>query len=83
MMGKVSDSGCIMVGEKGMIFSPDDGDQDLRAYIKLKGDTEMVGLPNHPAAKAIPETLPRNAFSGSPDERQHKEWLQACKDGKH
>jgi predicted dehydrogenase len=83
LMGKISNSGCIMAGENGVIFSPDDGDQDLSAYIKLKGDKEMTGLDNHPAAKAIPPSLPRNAFKGSPDERQHREWLQACKDGKH
>jgi hypothetical protein len=81
--GRLSGSGCIMIGENGMIFSPDDGDQDLRTFVKLKSDKDMVGLPNHPAAKAIPETLPRNVFTGAPDERQHKEWLQACKDGKH
>ena len=82
-LGKISNSGCIMVGENGIIFSPDDGDQNLRTFIKLKGDTEMIGLDRHPAAKDIPQSIPRNAFKGSPDERQHKEWLQACKDGKH
>jgi hypothetical protein len=55
----------------------------LNAFIKLKGDKEMVGLNHHPAAEAIPQSIPRNAFKGAPDERQHKEWLQACKDGKH
>src|SRR5208282_6677568 len=59
MLGKVSDSGCIMIGEKGTIFSPDDGDQDLRAYVKLKGEAGLVGLRNHGAAKAIPQTLVR------------------------
>jgi len=81
--GRISNSGCIMIGENGTIFSPDDGDQDLRAFVKLKGDAGMAGLRNHAAARAIPDTLPRNAFSGSPDERQHREWLQACTDGKH
>jgi predicted dehydrogenase len=83
LMGKVSGSGCIMIGENGTIFSPDDGDQDLRAFVKLKGDKEMSGLANHPAAKGIPESLPLNAFRGSPDSRQHQEWLRACKDGRH
>jgi hypothetical protein len=77
-----------MIGENGIIFSPSDGDHDLVTYIKLKGDHEMIGLANHPAAKAIPQSIPRNAFSAelpalSPDEKQHREWLQACKDGKH
>jgi hypothetical protein len=83
LLGKVSNSGCLMIGENGAIFSPDDGDQDLKTFVKLKGDQEMVGLDKHPAAKTIPQTLPRNACKGSPDERQHKEWLQACRDGKH
>jgi predicted dehydrogenase len=83
MMGNISNSGCIIVGEKGSIFSPDDGDQDLRTFVKLKGDKEMTGLQNCEAAQAIPRTIARNAFRGAPDERQHREWLQACKDGKH
>jgi predicted dehydrogenase len=83
VLGKISNSGCLMVGENGLIFSPDDGDQNLKTFIKLKGDQEMVGLEKHPAAKTIAQTVVRNAFTGSPDERQHKEWLQACKDGKH
>jgi predicted dehydrogenase len=83
MRGEISRSGCMMIGENGAIYSPDDGDQDLNAFIKLKGDKEMVGLNHHPAAEAIPQSIPRNAFKGAPDERQHKEWLQACKDGKH
>jgi predicted dehydrogenase len=83
MRGDISSSGCIMVGENGSIFSPDDGDQDLNAFIKLKGDKEMTGLGRHPAVQAIPPSIPRNAFPGAPDERQHKEWQQAIKDGKH
>ena len=83
LLGKISNSGCIMIGENGVIFSPEDGDQELKTFIKLKGDKEMSGLDNHPAAQAIPQSIPRNQFTGSSDERQHKEWLQACKDGKH
>ena len=35
--------------------------------------------------KAIPETLPRNAFDKQepPDSRHHSEWFAACKSGKH
>ena len=43
----------------------------------------MVGLDKHPAVAAIPQSIPRHAHKDSPDERQHREWLQACKDGKH
>ena len=72
-----------MVGENGIIFSPEDGDQDLKTYVKLKDDKELSRIEIHPAAKAIPQTIPRNAHTGSPDDRQHREWLQACVDGKH
>ena len=83
MTGTLSTSGCLMVGEKGVVYSPGDGDQDLRTFIQMKGETDMIGTSNHDAAKAIPQTLVRNAFKGSPDQRQHAEWIQACKDGKH
>jgi hypothetical protein len=83
LLGNISNSGCIMIGENGAIFSPDDGDQQLRTFLKLKGDKEMISLDKHPVAAAIPQSIPRNAFTGSSDERQHKEWLQACRDGKH
>jgi predicted dehydrogenase len=82
MLDQVPGSGCLMVGEKGQIFSPDDGDQDLSFFVKLKEDKELVRGMNHEAVKAIPQTLERNAFKGSPDQRQHQEWIAACKGGK-
>jgi predicted dehydrogenase len=83
--GGISNSGCIMVGDNGMVFSPDDGDQELRVFVKLKGDKEITALPRHAAAAAIPQTIPRNAFDrqAAPDFRHHQEWIAACKSGKH
>jgi predicted dehydrogenase len=84
LTGDVSRSGCIMVGENGMVYSGDDGDQNLEFYVKLKGDKELMSGRNHPGAKEISQTIPRNAFPGSqPDERQHMEWIAAAKSGKH
>jgi hypothetical protein len=83
LLGKVSGSGCVMVGENGSIYSPDDGDGDMNIYIKLKGDQEYKGLNLHPEVVKIPQTIPRNFFSGGTDHRQHAEWIQACKDGKN
>lgn len=85
MIGRLTPSGCIMVGEKGRIFSPDDGDNELRVFVKLKEDREWVYVGKHPAALAIPQTLPRNAFevADGTDMRHHQEWFAACKDGKH
>jgi hypothetical protein len=82
LLDKVSGSGCLMVGDKGQLFSPDDGDQDLRFYLKLKDEKELKRGSEHEAVKAIPQTVARNAFQGSPDQRQHLEWIAACKGGK-
>jgi hypothetical protein len=90
LLGKVSSSGCIMIGEKGMVYSGDDGDQHLKFYVKLKGDGEMQDSSKHPEVAKIPETLPRNAFMVQyaekgiqPDQAHHMEWIAAAKSGKH
>ena len=70
-----------MIGDKGQVFSPDDGDQDLRLFVKLNGEKELTRATEHEAVKAIPQTLIRNAFKGAPDQRQHLEWIAACKGG--
>ena len=44
-------------------------------YIKLNGEKKLSGILNHPASKAIPETLPRS--SG-----HLQEWVEACMGGK-
>jgi predicted dehydrogenase len=81
MLDQVSGSGCILVGEKGELFSPDDGDGDFRFFAKLKDDKELTRATDHEAVKAIPQTIPRNTFKGGTDERQHQEWIAACKGG--
>jgi hypothetical protein len=85
VFGGISPSGCLMIGEKGLVFSPDDGDQELRVFVKLKDDKEIGAAPGHEAAKAIAQSLPRNAFDNRepPDFRHHKEWFAACKSGRH
>jgi len=80
MMGTVPGSGCILVGDKGVLFSPDD--YGARFFVKLKGDKEMVDGRNHEAVKSIPQTIERNPFPGDADKRQHLEWIDACKTGK-
>ena len=81
LLDKVSGSGCILVGDKGELFSPDDGDGDFRFFAKLKDEKELTRATEHEAAKAIPQTIPRNLFKGGTDERQHQEWIAACKGG--
>ncbi len=77
--GKLPGSGCLLVGEKGKLFSPDD--YGARFFIRLKDEKELTDGKNHEAVKAIPQTIVRNPFHGSADQRHHLEWIAACKGG--
>jgi len=79
LQDKVPDSACLLIGEKGMLFSPDD--YGARFFIKLNDETELVSGESHEAAKAVPLTIPRNQHQGSGDVRHHLEWIAACKGG--
>jgi predicted dehydrogenase len=92
----VPGSGCLLIGSKGQLFSPDD--YGAQFFIKLKDDKELTDGRFHEAVKAIPQTIPRNEFypketaeggngqgrrrRGDPDRPHHLEWIAACKGGK-
>ena len=77
MMDKVPDSGCLLIGEKGQLFSPDD--YGARFFVKLNDEKELKNGKEHEALKSIPETLPRNHLAKDADAKQHLEWIEACK----
>jgi hypothetical protein len=77
--GKVLPSGCLLIGEKGILYSGKDYGQSF--YIKLNDEKELIDGSSHEAAKAIPVKLPRNPHKGDADLRQHLEWIAACKGG--
>jgi len=79
MMDKIPGSGCLLIGDKGNLFSPDD--YGAQFFLKLKGEKEMRDGKTHEAVKAIPQRIPRNTCPGGTDERQHLEWIAACKGG--
>ena len=79
MMGEVPGSGCVLIGDKGKLFSPDD--YGAKFFLKLNGDKELLNGKDHPAVKAIPQSIPRNAFTGDTDFRHHQEWIAGCKGG--
>jgi hypothetical protein len=79
MMDKIPGSGCLLMGDNGKLFSPDD--YGARFFLKLKGEKELTDGRSHEAVKAIPQTIPRNTFPGDTDERHHLEWIAACKGG--
>ncbi len=85
MMDKVPGSGCLLIGDKGKLFSPDD--YGAQFFIKLKDEKELTDGKSHEAVKAVPVTIPRNQTGGDggrrdTDKRQHLEWIEACKGGK-
>jgi hypothetical protein len=79
MLDKVPGSGCLLIGDKGQLFSPDD--YGATFFVKLKDEKELTDGKVHQAVKAVPQTIPRNAHPGGNDPRQHLEWLAACKGG--
>jgi hypothetical protein len=79
MLDKVPSSGCLLIGDMGQIFSPDD--YGARFFIKLNDEKELVKGDVHEAVKAVPVTLPRNNHPGDADPKQHLEWVAACKGG--
>jgi hypothetical protein len=79
MMEKVPDAGCLLVGEKGLLFSPDD--YGARFFVKLSDEKEFKNGKDHEALKSVPVILPRNHLSSDTDAKQHLEWIEACKGG--
>jgi len=73
MMGKLPGSGCLLIGDKGRVFSPDD--YGSKFFLRLKDEKELVGSANHEALKAIADDYPV-----SPG--HYQEWVDACKGGK-
>jgi len=79
LMEEVPASGCLLIGEKGQIFSPDD--YGTKFFLKLTDEKELRSGDTHDAVKAVPVTLPRNDLAADMDAKQHLEWIAACKGG--
>ena len=73
-LGEVPKTGCLIIGDKGVMCSTNDYGQ--QAYIALKGEEKMKAVQKHDACaeSVIPVTLPRAA-----DENQDIEFVDACK----
>lgn len=65
-------SGCLLIGDKGQIFSPDDYGSQF--FVAMTGEKELVSGDKHDAVKVIPQTIPR-----SPG--HNKEWANAILNG--
>lgn len=77
LMNEVPVSGCLLVGDKGLVFSP--GNRATAFFVKLWDEDELVPAAQHEAVAEIPETIPRNRFEGDVGSRHAQEWIAACK----
>jgi len=68
-----SDSGSLIVGEKGTLYSPN----DYGAAYKLFPEKDFAGF--KPPEKVLPR---HEGGSGKNDDNQKKEWVAACKGGR-
>jgi hypothetical protein len=69
--GDVPGSGCLILGEKGALFSPD----DYGAAYRIFPEEDFKDY------KGPPETLPRLDMTGGTDHVHHQEWIRGCKGG--
>ena len=87
LRGSLPSGGCLLLGDKGKIFSPDDYGWDF--YFMRKGDDGFTPAKTkvddqeveHEAIRDIPQTIPRWPPSSNHDLMQKKEWLAAIRGG--
>ena len=64
--GKVPETGCLIVGSKGIVVSTNDYGQ--LAFLAFRDEKKMQNLFDHPACRAVPSSLPRRAEKPKPEE---------------
>ena len=69
-------SGCVIVGDKGKFFSPDDYGSEFS--ILLNDEKEYKNSKDHEACKDVPQTIPRAPSGGN---RHDKEWFAMMRGG--
>jgi predicted dehydrogenase len=77
MRGSMPTSGCLIIGDKGKVFSPDDYGSQF--FFMQNGEKGFVSgssrtTGEHPLLKAIPQSIPRSTG-------HYKEWVQAIRGG--
>ncbi len=73
---KLSDSGSMLIGDKGMLFSPNDYGASYQLIAK---DSSADSKDLEAEAKKVEKTLPRN---GKGDDGMKEEWVRAIRSGK-
>ena len=76
---KLPGSGCLLIGDNGKVFSPDDYGSQF--FVMANGEKEFTAGDKHEGAKAVPQSIPRNEGKGGDDERNKAEWFAMMKGG--
>lgn len=76
--GELPPSGCLIIGEKGKLFSPDD--YGARFQVVLGDEDEYTDGDKHPACAAVPVSIPRTDGRGT-DLNMKKEWFEMIRGG--
>lgn len=71
-LGQVPNTGCLIIGDKGMMVSTNDYGQE--AYVAFTGEEKMKSTTKHEALIGIPQTIPR-CKNGN----HYIEFVDACK----
>ncbi|MDA3924943.1 MAG: Gfo/Idh/MocA family oxidoreductase [Kiritimatiellae bacterium] len=74
-LGAVPNTGCLIIGDKGMMVSTNDYGKE--AYVALKGEKKMKSTSKHPALVDIPQTIERCKSN------HYLEFVNACKGTEH
>ncbi len=78
IQGEIPNSACLLIGDKGRIFSPDDYGEQF--FIMLNDEKKFVHYKKYPGLDRIPVTIPRNEFKGDAYHKHHLEWIAAIKE---
>jgi len=73
-LGQVPNTGCLIIGDKGMMVSTNDGGQE--AYVAFKGEEKVKSTAKHEAMLSIPRMIARCPGG---EGGHYGEFVRACK----
>jgi len=76
-MGNLPESGALIIGDKGRLFSPDDYGASF--FVAMKGQEEYTKGDQSDACKSVPQSIPGSPEAGTTGHM--REWFRMMKDG--
>jgi hypothetical protein len=78
LRGEIPNSGCLLIGDGGSIFTPDDYGTSF--FVKLKDDQKYIHYTKHPAMAQFEQRIPRNPNGKDNNFSHTQEWLTAIRE---